>query len=552
MQPRPQQLLDYREYPVLYVDDEPENLRIFELAFRREFSVVTAESGDEGLRLLHQRPIAIVLSDQRMPGMAGVDFLTRAREVDPKTIRILVTAYGDAATLGGAINDGSIYRYVPKPWAPEDMRLAIRRAIEVYALDRERDELLRELTTLSRVSKTITQELELEPLVDLLLGTVIHELGYDGASLFLMEDGGRRLRNLGALPDGPVADHLRELSFSERDAGRFLRRLQTGDTQLVTIDKVLELEGPVRDWVTEVAADEMLVIPLVGRHGVIGALAVDNRRGGRGFAVSDRTLLDGFAGQAVITLENARLVRALRESRAQVLRADRLGHLGTLAAGLAHEINNPLVAIHTFLALAPQKRSEEDAEFWGSYHALACREVERIRGLVATMGRLARGTGSEASLESCDLGALAREVTLLLARQADAGDVALVVEADASTPKVVAVRDQLHQLLLNLVLNAIQATPAGGRVWVQIAPDREHEGGARLEVTDTGQGIPPDDLERIFDPFFTTKGPDQGTGLGLMICHRIVTDHGGTIEVESRAGEGACFRVHLRAEPPHE
>ncbi len=550
MQPRPQRLLDYREYPVLYVDDEPENLRIFELTFRREFSVVTAESGEEGLRLLNERPIAIVLSDQRMPGMLGVTFLSRARDLDPKTIRILVTAYGDAATLGGAINDGSIYRYVPKPWGPEEMRLALRRAIEVYALDRERDELLKELTTLSRVSKTITQELDLEPLVDLLLKTVLHDLGYDGATLFFLEEGGRRLACAGSLPNGPVADQLRQLSFTERDAGGFLRRLQGGETQLFEIEKVLELEGPVRSWLTEVAADEMLVLPLVGRRGVVGALAVDNRRGGRSFGVSDRTLLDGFASQAVITLENARLVRALRESRAQVLRADRLGHLGTLAAGLAHEINNPLVAISTFLTLAPEKRGEEDPEFWGGYHALACREVERIRGLVNTMGRLARGAGNEARLESCDLGELAREVTLLLARQADAADVSLVVESDAATPKVVAVRDQIHQLLLNLVLNAIQATPAGGRVWVQIAAGAG--GGARLEVSDTGRGIPPEDLERIFDPFFTTKGPDQGTGLGLMICHRIVTDHGGTIEVESRAGEGASFRVHLRAQPPHD
>lgn len=136
MRPRPQRLLDYREYPVLVVDDERENLRVFQLAFKRDFTIVPAESGEEALRILHERPIAIVLSDHRMPQMTGVQFLARAREVDPKTVRMLVTAYGDAETLGGAVNDGSIYRYVPKPWQPEEMRLALRRAIEVYALDR--------------------------------------------------------------------------------------------------------------------------------------------------------------------------------------------------------------------------------------------------------------------------------------------------------------------------------------------------------------------------------------------------------------------------------
>jgi len=108
-------LLDYREYPVLYVDDEPENLRIFELMFRREFSIVTANSGDRALELINTQPVALVLSDHRMPGMTGIELLARVNQLDPKTVRFLVTAYGDAETLSSAINDGSIYRFIPKP-----------------------------------------------------------------------------------------------------------------------------------------------------------------------------------------------------------------------------------------------------------------------------------------------------------------------------------------------------------------------------------------------------------------------------------------------------
>jgi DNA-binding NtrC family response regulator len=193
MRPRPQRLLDYREYPVLYVDDERENLRVFELAFKRDFAVVTAESGEQGLRMLHERPIAIVLSDHRMPGMTGVQFLSQVREVDAKTIRMLVTAYGDAETLGGAINDGSIYRYLAKPWRPDEMRLALKRGIEVYALDREREDLLRELTILNRVSQSITQQLDLSRLLDLLLKTVTRELGFDSATLLFFQSKFERL-----------------------------------------------------------------------------------------------------------------------------------------------------------------------------------------------------------------------------------------------------------------------------------------------------------------------------------------------------------------------
>jgi signal transduction histidine kinase len=310
--------------------------------------------------------------------------------------------------------------------------------------------------------------------------------------------------------------------------------------------EVERLEPPVRRWLTELGAEEILVVPIVGKNDVIGALAVDNRRGGRSFHVGDHTLLAGFSVQAAIAIENARLVDELRQSRAEVMRADRLGRLGTLAAGLAHEINNPLVAIRTFLTLAPAKRTSDDGEFWGSYHNLACREVDRIGGLVATMSRLARGPQSGLPREHCDAAELARETLLLMQREAQRARVTIAVEAAPDTPKLVASRDQIHQVLLNLVLNAIQATPPNGKVTVRTSGEETPEGtSVSIEVIDTGTGIPAEDLERIFDPFFTTKDPDQGTGLGLMICHRIVADHGGTIDVQSRPGEGSCFRVRI-------
>mgnify|MGYP003519331082 FL=1 len=100
--PRIERLLDYREYPILFVDDEIENTRIFELTFRRDYQIRVARSGEEALQILHEHPAAVVLSDHRMDGMSGVDLLAKVREVDPKTVRILVTAYGDASTLSEA------------------------------------------------------------------------------------------------------------------------------------------------------------------------------------------------------------------------------------------------------------------------------------------------------------------------------------------------------------------------------------------------------------------------------------------------------------------
>jgi signal transduction histidine kinase len=138
-------------------------------------------------------------------------------------------------------------------------------------------------------------------------------------------------------------------------------------------------------------------------------------------------------------------------------------------------------------------------------------------------------------------------VVALLQRETRRGTVTLRIERDADTPKVMAVRDRVHQVLLNLLLNAIHASPPGGEVRIRTFPDPGGDS-VCIEVTDQGPGIPEEHLSQIFDPFFTTKGPDQGSGLGLMICHRVVADHGGTIEVRSRPGAGATFCVRLPLE----
>jgi len=544
MRPKPDRLLDYREFPVLYVDDEPENLRIFELAFRREFSIVTALSADEALTKINSMPVAIVLSDQKMPGMKGTEFLARVSEIDSKTVRILVTAYGDAGTLEHAINSGSIYRYIAKPWQPDEMRLALRRGIEVYALDMERDHLVRELTLLNGVSRSISRELDLEALFDLIVGTASREFGFDAASLMVVE------RHTGELRWADFSDRdsaanqaIRNLVFSQKSSPKFFGSLEAGCSQTLRFRDIDSADSPVRVWVTEIAAEETVVLPLCGGGSVVGALAVDNRKGGRRFSAEDWTLLEGLANQSAIAIQNALLVEDLRHSREQILRSDRLGTLGTLAAGLAHEINNPLVSIRTFLSMAPARRLESNDEFWVEYHSLALEEVERIRRLIDTMQGLGRNPESVELREVIDFADIATQVATLVQGEAAASNVEVttIVEPEC---KIVGVRDQIHQLVLNLVVNGIHAARGGGRVDISVRPWSE-EGVVVLEVADDGSGISDENLEKIFDPFFTTKGPDEGTGLGLMICHRIAEDHLGSIEVEGREGSGARFRVRF-------
>ena len=545
MQPKPIRLMDHREFPVLYVDDEPDNLRIFELTFRRQFTILTASSPEEGLRILHENPVAIILSDYRMPGMTGVEFLSQAREIDDSCIRMLVTAYGDVEILGDAINDGRIYRYVPKPWEPDDMGLTIRRAIETYAIERERSALLNELLLINRLSQALHRELDMEKLVRLCLDALHRELHFDGVSVGLLDRACERLQWLGHVPVDEVSERLRQLELTRENAPGFFERMLEGHTQVLKIDDE-HLDEPIRDWVTEVSADEVVAVPLIGEQAVIGVMAVDQRRGGKHFGADERTLLDGMATQTTIAIENARVVEALRSSREQLKRADRLGTLGTLSAGLAHEINNPLVALRTFMELAPEKRSSHDEEFWGPYHELACSELERIRVLVATMGSLVQGGMEEMPIESVDLADLANRVVLLTQGQAREEGVEIEMRGGENLVPIYGVRDQLHQVLLNILCNAVDASPEGSTVEVAVEADRDHPRDVMcFTITDAGDGIPEAHMEQIFDPFFTTKSPDRGTGLGLMVTHQIVADHGGAIEVKNAPGKGASFRVKL-------
>jgi PAS domain S-box-containing protein len=235
--------------------------------------------------------------------------------------------------------------------------------------------------------------------------------------------------------------------------------------------------------------------------------------------------------------------------------AERLTSLGLLAAGVAHEINNPLAYVHANLALA---RRELDGGLGAAGSAMreaiaaAIDGTERVRVIVRELRAL--GRGELQPIEAVDLGELIAG-TLALVRQQIERRARLVVEV-AAIPPVRGERTRLGQVLLNLLLNAVDAVDEGApernRIEVLASFDAAaNEGAVVLEVRDTGCGIEPENLGRVFDPFFTTKPTGQGTGLGLPICHRIVSELGGRNSVDSRPGRGTTFRVVLRPFEEH-
>jgi signal transduction histidine kinase len=367
---------------ILYIDDDESNLLVLKATCAGELNVITASSGAEGLEILAEREVAVLLVDQRMPGMTGVEVFEVAQEKYPDSVRILITAYTDLTEAISAINRGHIRRYLRKPWEPEELKAALKEAVEIFQ----------------------------------------------------------------------------------------------------TRKKIVDLET-------------------------------------------------------------------------RLLETERTYALGVVAAGVAHELRNPLAAMSMNLELARMRldamnRSLAGGESVDPSHLVSlAKALEKLEGAADNAKKIAEGlelSNRRRDLElTADLAEIL-ELTLKFMRAALLKRARLQVDTDP-VPAVQGSPQELGQVLINLLVNAMQAVPdraaSDNLVGVRLAPASEL-GWVELQVYDNGEGIPQEVLERVFDPFFTTK-TQGGTGLGLAISRRIVEESGGAITAESETGKGTSFTVRL-------
>jgi two-component system, NtrC family, sensor kinase len=230
----------------------------------------------------------------------------------------------------------------------------------------------------------------------------------------------------------------------------------------------------------------------------------------------------------------------------QMIATERLASLGTLATGVAHEINNPLAIIKEsagwmrLILKNPQMADIPRREDFEKAIGKIENAIERARRITHQL--LGSVQKQEAAVTEVHLPALVDETLELLQREITTRSVAVQRETAAGAETIWSDPYQLRQVLINLLSNAVQASADGGRIDVRLKLQGD---GIALEIADTGRGIPKENLEKIFEPFFSTKPPGQGTGLGLFVTRGIVEKLGGSITVQSRVGSGACFRVEL-------
>jgi signal transduction histidine kinase len=362
-------------------------------------------------------------------------------------------------------------------------------------------------------------------------------------------------------PDRVSTDFLPGFSFGLEEAdleglrvparGKLTRWLAVNETCLV-----LDRQPGVHEYLDPAEKDLLdrlrlnLVVPMVSLNRLTGILLLGSDRPRWSIGGSDVELLNLLASQASLAFENAELYRSQRERLDRLYRAERLAAVGQLAAGVAHEIRNPLTAIRSTMQYLLRGLTPEEPRHQLVHELL--KEVDRINSTVGGLLSLSR-SGDLRKAEVDLLEPLGQAVQLLAARAAEQG-VEMRCAFGVVGPRVLGDAGQLKQVFLNLLINALQSTPAGGRIAVGVTPWSQPEPArtrwVQVRIEDTGPGIPPEQVRRVFDPFYTTKR--DGTGLGLAICHGIVEQHEGEIQLESEIGVGTAVavRLPLAAEEP--
>ncbi len=498
------------ETALLVVDDDDNVRRALRRVLRRtRCRILDAPDAAGALAVLEREPVQVVVSDYRMPGLSGVEFLREVKERWPRIQRVLLTGQADSTAIEEAVNRSEIFRFIWKPWDDGHLLITIQSAIDQFWMVEENERL-----------EAIVSERNAE------------------------------LERLNRDLDGKLAARSQALVRAAQEwracfdaIGDPLAIMRAGGCEVVRANTAFARAAGVQA--------NMLAALRCTDH-AYGALPCPSRclmpaaGAERETVFGERTwLVRSFPFEeedsaAVVVFKD---VTDEREVSRRLFHAEKMSAIGQLAGGVAHEINNPLGGILAFSQLMSQEqRSAEDAENLRLIQDAAM----RAKRIVESLLRFSRRPRDEEK-GPVELAKVLDEALFLVGPQLKDGKIEIVRRYAPAIAHGNA--NQLQQIALNLLVNAIQAIGKTGRITV--ACGAPAPGRVRFCVTDTGPGVKPEHAKRIFEPFFTTKAEGQGTGLGLSICYQIAEEHGGTIRLEpcDERGCGACFVLEL---PAHE
>lgn len=495
------------DLPILFVDDEASILRALERTAQAAGWLAEAvEAPQEALERLQTREYAVVVSDFRMPSMDGVDFLSQVRERWPETERILLTAYADEEALERGINDAGISRFLRKPWKREMLVAILGQAVQQSRLRRENAVL---------VSRLSNRNSELSYLNEL-LQTRVQE---SDATLM-----GFRRRWDVAL--NAISDPIVMVDQDLRIEG-----CNTAAARLAGAEGAL-LEGRKCHESLFKRSTPCANCPIGAREGSTSRVSRDVDGEQALFEVHAYRLPAEHPTHLCTYRDVTRHLQVERE----MANVDKMAAIGRLAGGVAHEINNPLHGILSFVQLA--QKPDVTGEKLVRYHEVIKECALRCRDIVQSLRDFSRQAKST-DRANIELNQVCEKAMVLFENAIDRRFEHVRFPSEAVA---FANSNQLQQVLVNLIQNASDASPQGGLIRVAVESD---DNDWVLSVEDQGAGVPELERRKIFEPFYTTKPQGQGTGLGLSISHNIMREHGGSLRVGTASIGGARFEARL-------
>jgi PAS domain S-box-containing protein len=599
---------------ILIIDDDRGTCEtVGDVLRAKGYAVETATRGREGLDKLSARPFDAGIVDIKLPDISGLDLLEALKGASPETEVVFITGFASLATAIQAIN-GAAYAYITKPFEMDHLLATLDRALEKQRLARavrdseERYRLIHENINDAIFLADLEGRLIFSNRRGEELAGYRQEEFVGRPLLSLLTPEGARLAQfrLGGGAGGPLLPFF-ECEIIRKEGSRIW--VEANVTNVVKDGRVVGRLGVMRDITERRQAEQELHLQSTALESAANAILITDREGAIIWINSAFTSLTGYVaeeaiGQTPRILKSGRqdpsfyqdlwrtilagqvwhgeivnrrkdgslyteeqIITPVRDERGeishfvgikqditerkrlqeQLIQSEKLGTLGQLIAGIAHELNNPLAAMvgHAQMLRLGQQDPKVAARAEKIVDA-ALRATRIVRNFL-TVARQHRPERIAVSVNDT-----VTKTLELLAYQLRVSNIEVESALAPDLPQIAGDPHQLQQVILNLVLNAIQAMAAArgqGKLKVasDLSPDRST---IRLAVTDNGPGIPPEHLPRVLEPFFTTKPQGEGTGLGLAIAQGIVTDHGGIIAVESTPGQGATFSVTLPVTAP--
>ena len=424
--------------------------------------------------------------------------------------------------------------------------------MDVHPHEREKSAGLAELPLLVEVSKALVSSLTIKEILDHIVKAVAKAMQTRICTIRLVEGDELTIGAAMGYRDEPSRQHT--VKIDERLA-RIIR-----DQQPLIVEDLWKSEDTPRsrrERAKREGVHSFLGVPMISKGKTIGILSLYGEKPQR-FTEDEIRLLLTIANQAALAIENARLYERVRQHaeelerlmqertkelqaiHAELLQSAKLAALGQLAAGVAHELNNPLGAISGYLELLQEEMElgSQEMEYMERIEKRIQQATKIVRELKSTW------MPSQPAWQIVDVNDILEQILTLVERRLSLHQIKVLRETAPNLPQIHADPDRLEQVFINLVTNARQAMGEGGTLRVICRESRKGEW-VEIIFADTGEGIAKEHLNKIFDPFFTTRSPGKGMGLGLSVSHRHIRDHGGAIDVWSERGRGTVFRVAL-------